>query len=561
MIRETVPDEEDGAYYFDEEAAELAVAFFPRYLRHFKGKWAGLPFELDDWQQNIVRNVFGWKRTSDDTRRYRLVYIWVPRKNGKSTMAAGFALILLMGDGEAGPEVYVVATTEDQARIVYSFVSQMVSLSPELSSRLTPFKSSIWCDELAGKIEPLTGKAVGKHGLNANGIIGDEIHEWPSDDLYTFVHQSEGTREQPMDVLISTAGKRDGTGWEHYQLCEAILEGEIYAPDTYVFIASADPERDQEDPEYWTTEEARAEANPGYGKSVKPDFLESEVEKAVSNPRKENDVKRYYLNLWVDQDVRWLNMAKWDACGHPNKEPVAALEHIKKPLPVIYRKANMRWADFPEKFKGRRCLAGVDLSSTTDLTARVLVFPPDEQYPLWSVIPRLYIPRGTEQELKDRIKRDKFDYQAAADIGALIFTEGDVVDYERIREDHIKDAENYQIEATGIDRWNATGIATKWEEAGLTVELFGQGFASMSGPSKFLERIVLQKRLDHGGHPVLRWNARNVAVATDPAENIKPVKDKSTGRIDGMVGTIIGIGISDDYLTDSRSVYEERGIL
>lgn len=560
MIRETIPNEEAGEYYFDEEAGELAIAFFPRYLRHFKGKWAGQEFVLDDWQKNIVRNVFGWKRTKDGTRRYRVVYIWVPRKNGKSTMAAGFALMLLMGDGEAGPEVYVIASTESQARIVYSFVSQMVSLSPDLSSRLTPFKTSIWCDELAGKIEPLTGKAVGKHGLNANGIVGDEIHEWPSDELYTFVHQSEGTREQPMDVLISTAGKRDGTGWEHYQLCEAILEGEIHAPDTYVFIASADAERDQTDAEYWTTEEARREANPGYdhrGESF-GDFLKSEVEKAVSNPRKENDVKRYYLNLWVDQDVRWLNMAKWDACGHPTVEPPEALKTLKK-VPIIYRKANMRWLDFPEKFKGRRCLAGVDLSATTDLTCTALVFPPDDDYPLWSVVPRFYIPRGSEQDLKDRIKRDKFDYQAAADVGAIILTEGDVVDYDRIREDHLKDEENYELEATGIDRWNALQIATQWEAEGLKVELFGQGFASMTGPSKFLERAVIQKAIDHGGHPVLRWNARNVAVARDPADNIKPVKDKSTGRIDGIVATLIAIGISDDYMV--QSVYEERGLV
>ena len=560
MIRETVPSDENGEYYYDERAANAAVAFFPRYLRHFKGEWAGKPFELDEWQQNIVRNVFGWKRTKDNTRRYRTVYIWVPRKNGKSTMAAGFALILLMGDGEPGPEVYLIARTESQARIVYNFVSQMVSLAPELSTRLTPFKTSIWCDELRGKIEPLTGKAAGKHGLNANGIIGDEIHEWSDDELYTFVHQSEGTRRQPMDVLISTAGKRDGVGWEHYKLCEAILEGEIYAPDTYVFIASADEQKNETDASYWTTDEASREANPGYGISVNPDFLRTEVSKAVSNPRKENDVKRYYLNLWVDQEVRWLNMAKWDACGHADDKPVEALSASRTTLPIIYRKANMRWLDFPKKFKGRRCLAGIDLASTVDLTARVLVFPPDENYPLWSVIPRLYIPRGTDAELLDRIKRDRFDYKAAADVGAITLTEGDVVDYDLIREDHLRDAQDYNIEATGIDRWNSTQIATQLEEKDVNVELFGQGFASMSGPTKFLERIVLQKRLDHGGHPVLRWNARNVAVQKDGAENIKPVKDKSTGRIDGIVGTIIGIGISDDYLADPTSVYESRGL-
>ena len=554
-IRETVPDTEGGKYYFDAEAGEAAVQFFPRYLRHFKGEWAGRPFELDGWQEKIVRDVFGWKN-QDGTRRYQTVYIWVPRKNGKSTMAAGFALILLMGDGEPGPEVYLIARTESQARIVFSFIGQMVSRSEDLSALLTPFKTSIWCDSLAGKIEPLTGKATGKHGLNANGIIGDEIHEWADDDLYTFVHQSEGTRRQPMDVLISTAGKRDGVGWEHYQLCEAILEGEIYAPDTYVFIAGADAQMDQDDPDYWTYDETMADANPGYDVSVKPEKMRSEVEKAKANPRKENDVKRYYLNLWVDQDVRWLNMSKWDVCGHPDEKPAA---EPPENVPVIYRKTNWRWREMAKANEGRRCLVGVDLSSTVDLTAAVAVFPPDSTTDLWTVVPRLYLPEGDEDYLKERKKKDKFDYLAARDIGALLLTPGDVVDYDFIREDILSMCERYRVEAIGIDRWNSTQMATQLESKGKTVELFGQGYASMSGPTKFLERIVLQGRLDHGGHPVLRWNARNVAVQKDAAENMKPVKDKSSGRIDGIVGTIMGIGISDDYLEDNASVYENKG--
>lgn len=562
-VRVTVPTDENGKYWYDEDAAEAAVAFFSNYLKHFKGEWAGQPFVLSEWQANIIRNIFGWKG-QDGLRRYRTVYVWVPRKNGKTTLAGGIALLLLMGDAEPSPEVYCIARTKDQANIVFSFVTQMIANSAELSAVLTPWKTSIWCDKLSGVIVPLSGKPAGKHGLNANAVIGDELHEWADDDLYTFIHQSEGTRRQPMDFLISTAGKRDGVGWEHWQLCESILEGEIDAPDTFVFIAAADPEQEKEDPNYWTYPETMRDANPGYGVSVKPSTMSSEVEKAKKNPRRENDVKRYYLNLWVDQAVRWLNMTAWDACGHKQKEnapgPGPCVRDPKR-LPTIYARSNVnwRWSHFPEELKGRRCLVGVDLSSTTDLTCIILVFPPEEDGEAWKVMCRFYLP---EDDLEEKTKRDHFDYQAAADIGALILTPGNVVDYDLIYDDIVKAGEDYQIETVGIDRWNATGIAVKLEAAGLTVTLFGQGFGSMSGPSKYLERIVLQKRLDHGGHPVLRSNARHVAITKDAADNIKPVKDKSTGRIDGIVGTIIGIGVSDDYLTDSTaSVYDKRGVL
>ncbi len=478
-----------------------------------------------------------------------------------STLAAGVALAALMGDAEPGAEVYLIARTESQARIVYDFITQMISQDEMLSAKLTAFKTAVWCDELGAKIEPLTGKPKGKHGLNASCIIGDEMHEWDGDDLYTFVHQSEGTRRQPLDFLISTAGQREGVGYEHYLLCEAILEGEIYAPDTFVFIAAADAEKDQNDPKYWTYEETMADANPGYGTSVKPETMSSEVAKAISNPRKENDVKRYYLNLWVDQAVRWLNMARWDECGHAKDGPVG-IKDIGLPQdkqPVIYRTTNMRWAKFEERFIGRRCLVGVDLSTIVDLTCASFVFPPDDNFPLWSMMPRFYLPKD---DLEERTKRDKFDYQAAADVGALYLTDGEVVDYDFVREDIIAMSEKFQIAVIGIDRWNSTQIATQLGEKDLEVSLFGQGYASMSGPTKFLERIMLQKRLDHGGHPVLRWNARNAAVTRDAAENMKPVKDKSTGRIDGIVAGIIGIGIGDEYMNDdSKSVYDERGIL
>jgi phage terminase large subunit-like protein len=554
-IRVTQPTDEDGVYYFDERAADAAVAFFSRYLTHIKGEWAGRSFELSDWQANIIRNVFGWKRSDNHTRRYRNCYIWVSRKQGKTLLAGGVALLLLLGDGEPGAEVYAIASTESQARIVYDFATQMVAQSKELSRHLTVFKTAIWCDRLGAVFRALTGKPAGKHGLSSSALIVDELHEFRDDELLTFVRQGQGTRRQPLNFVISTAGKRGGVGWETYKFCEAVLEGEITAPDTFVFIAAADAKRDADDPEYWTREETLRDANPGYGVSIKPEYLLGEVDRARNNKRLINDVKRYHLGLWVDQATVWLDMTKWDKCGHRNKPPVVA---PRSDLSVIFRGANMRWTTLPEMLKGRRCLGGLDLSSTTDLTALVLVFPPTSDDPMWYVLPHFYLPR---ENIEDKTKRDAFDYLAHEAAGAITLTDGDVVDYDVVRAGVVRARRDYALEALAIDKWNATQIATQLTSDGVNVEYFRQGFVSLSGPTKFLERIVMQGRLDHGAHPVLRWNARNVAVVTDAMENLKPVKDKSTGRIDGILATIMGIGVSDDYKETPPSVYERRGLV
>ena len=558
-IRRTIPDDCGGKYRFDAKKARKAQNFFPKFIRLNEGEWFGKPLVLMDWQAQIISDIFGWVHADTGFRRYRYTYVWIPRKNTKSTTAAGVGLLLLIGDGEHGAQVYSIASKEEQAAIVFDMAASMVAASPELSRLVTPFKKSLWVDMLGAVFRYLTGKARGSHGLNVHGLIGDEIHEWASDDLYTFLRQSQGTRRQPMNFLISTAGLRDGVGWEHFQMCEAILNGEMWAEDTYVFIAAADAEKDAKDPLYWTTEEAVREANPGLGTTVKLDFIMGEIEKARDNPRKTNDVKRYLLNLWVDQATVWLDMARWDDCGHKD-EPQPDIDRAT--LPILYRAANLRWRDFREKNRGRRCLVGIDLSSTTDLSSVVFVFPPDENNPRWVLLPLFFLPRGERaDDLDKRKKRDKFDYQLAAEVGALILTDGDVIDYDVVFNTFKEYAQDFEVAAVGIDRWNATSMATAITNAGFECSMFGQGFGSMSGPTKFLERKTLQRQIDHGGHPVLRWNARNVAVTADAAENLKPAKDKATGRIDGIVASIIGIGISDEFADEGPSAYRDKNTL
>lgn len=508
-----------GRFWFDEQAAQAAVDFFPRYLRLTEGEWAGRPFVLEPWQEHdIIRPLFGWKR-KDGTRRYRRAYIWVPRKNGKTELAAGVGLAILLGDGEMGGQVYSIAMDKPQASIVFNKAVTMVMWSPELSKHLTPFTSSIFCPDLMASFKPLSGKAEGKHGLNMSGLVGDEVHEWRDGELYTFVHQSAASRRQPLEFMISTAGRRTGYGWETWNYCQKILSGEIDDPETLVVIYAADPDDDWTDPKVW------AKANPNLGVSVKLEYLKSECAQAKELPRLENDFKRYHLNLWTEQSVRWLPLLAWDAC-EPKGEDGALVQD---------------WRVLPEFLIGRTCFGGIDLSSTTDLTAYVLAFPPENEREPWYVIPRFFVP---EERLMERARRDRVPYDVWAKQGALIATPGNVVDYAYIKRELFADAEKYRLEKIGIDRWNATQMAVEINAEGLEAVLFGQGYGSMNGPSKHLETLVIDKRLRHGGHPVLRWCAGNVAVEMNAAGDLKPSKAKSTERIDGIVALVEAIGVA-----------------
>lgn len=547
----------DGVeYWYDAAAADWAAGFFPKYLRFTAGEWAGRPFVLADWEErDIIRPLFGWKRR-DGTRRYRRCYVWIPRKNGKTELAAGVGIILEMGDGEPGAQVLSIATDKNQASLVFDKAVAMIGWSPELQQHLHCFKSSIYCAELQASFKALAGIPKGKHGLNMSGLVGDEIHEWSSDRLYQFVHQSSASRRQPLEFLISTAGEMTGYGWEAFQMCRDIMDGTINDPETLVVMYGADADMDKADADYWKRPETWAVANPNYGVSVKPEYLAAECRKAQRLPRLENDFKRYHLNLWVEQATRWLPMDAWRDCG---QLPAirARLREIadtivddeeKAPAALAERKAllipdakNNRWRDLPEAMRGRRCFIGVDLSSTTDLTAVVLVFPPTDADPLWTLVPHFYVPRAT---MRKRIETDKVPYDLWERMGALTVTDGNVVDYEYVKRDIFEDAGLYRVDTIAIDQFLAAQIAIQLNAEGLNAVLVRQGFLSLSGPSKELETSLLGRMLDHGGHPVLTWCARNVATERDAMENIKPSKKKSTERIDGIVAAVMGLGVA-----------------
>jgi phage terminase large subunit-like protein len=526
----------DGPYWYDERAASKAARFFPEHLVFSEGEWAGKPFVLEPWEEDdIVRPLFGWKR-ADATRRYRRAFVWVARKNGKTELAAGVALLVLLGDAEPAGQVFSIASEGDQARIVFQKATNMVVRSPTLAPKLECLNKVIYSSDLNASFRPLSGKPKGKHGLNMSGLVGDEIHEWPNGDLYTFVHDSAAARRQPLEFLISTAGQKGTHGEEVFKECQAIKAGDIEDPETLVVIYA--PHEDDD----WTLEATWRKANPNFGKSVKLDPFLADFKRARQLPRLENDFKRYRLNMWTDQAVRWLPISSVDDEGRK-----FGWDHCVGPIP---------WSapEFVERLKGKTCFGGLDLSSTTDLSALVWFFPIQDGIEVPIVLPRFWKPSDL---VKEHIRRDRVPYDRFIKDRALFPTPGNVVDYAFIEKQVLDDAEQFRIAHYGnqereshqgglaIDRFNATGTAVRLQQEGIPVVLFGQGFVSLSAPAKELERLVMCNGFHHGGHPLLRRHAQSVAVEQDAVENIKPTKAKSNGRIDGIAALVNALGIAE----------------
>jgi phage terminase large subunit-like protein len=505
---------------FDEREAARACAFFPRYLRHTKGRHARQIFNLEPWQRSIVRALFGWKR-ADGSRRFRTLYLEVPRKNGKTQLAAGLGLFCLFSDHEAGAEVYSVATDKDQASIVFNEAGRMRAKCPELRDRSLKNTKAIAVPKTASAWKPMSGDTGNKDGLNASCIIYDEFHAFRDRLLYEVMHTSTGNRSQPLEIITTTAGvDRNGVWWETREHALAVRDGKAEDHELLPVIYAAGKDDDIADPITWAT------ANPNLNITIGADYLAKEAARAKLLPRYENAFKRLHLNIPTEQVERWLPMVEWDAAAPPRPD-----------------------------LAGKPCWGGLDLSSTTDLTALVLVFPDGGD--AFDLVCRFWLPA---ENIDRAEKRDRVPYQAWVREGFLTLTEGNVVDYERIRGEitglvgagepaplpnGVRPLiETYDLRELAIDRWNATQMSTWLMGDGVSVKAFGQGFASMSSPSKALEKLVLGRTLRHGGNPVLRWMAANAAVQTDAPGNIKPAKDKSTGRIDGIVATVMGLGLA-----------------
>ena len=513
-------------FKFDKASADVAVTFFERLLHHTKGEWSGEPFALQTWQRkDIIRPLFGWKR-QDGSRRYRRAYIEIPRKNGKSTLAAGLALLLLFADNEPGAEIYSCAVDRDQAAIVFETAKAMVEASPQLQRYADIFKRSIVVPSMRSSYKVLSADAPSKHGLNAHGIVFDELHAQPNRELWDVMTTSMGARRQPLLIAITTAGyDRESICWEQHEYARQVLNGTIDDPSFFAYIAAADESDDWLNPATWR------KANPGYGVTVKPEYLETEANRAKQVPAYQNTFRRLHLNQWTQQDTRWLDLAAWDACA--NKVD-------------------------PAELAGRVCYGGLDLASTTDVAALALIFPPDDEGEPYQVLPHFWIPG---QNVVEKGRRDRASYDAWVRAGYITATPGDAIDYETIRARIEELGERYNIREIAFDRWGAVQMSQQLEGAGFTMVAMGQGFASMAAPTKELLRLVINREIAHGGNPVLRWMADNMVVRTDPAGNVKPDKSKSTAKIDGMVATIMALDRATRHGATKPSVYNDRGLL
>ena len=514
--------------HYDKDEADFVVNFIQS-LSHTKGDFFKEPFILIDWQEQLVRDIFGTLKP-DGTRQFTTAYVEISKKSGKSELAAAIALYMLCADGEQRAEVYGCAADRDQASLVFDVACDMVRLSKALKQfcDIKPSRKTIHFNPTNSVYKALSADVAGKSGVNVSALIFDEL--WVQKDRKFFDMMTKGTsdaRKNPLHFIITTAGTdTHSICYELHQKAKDIIEGRKVDPTFYPVIYGA------EDDDDWTDEAVWAKANPSLNITIDIEKVRAACESAKMMPNEENAFRQLRLNQWVKQTVRWMPMEKWDLCAFPVNE---------------------------QSLEGRVCYGGLDLSSTTDLTAFVLVFPPEDEDDKYVVLPYFWLP---EETLDLRVRRDHVPYDLWERQGFIQTTEGNVVHYGYIEKFIEELGTKYNIREIAFDRWGAAQMVQNLEGMGFTVVPFGQGYSSMSPPTKELMKLVLEKKIAHGGHPVLRWNVDNISIRTDPAGNIKADKEKSTEKIDGAIATIMALDRAIRCGNDSGgSVYDERGIL
>jgi phage terminase large subunit-like protein len=521
---------------FSEKAGQHVVDFFRKYLRHSKGKWAGEPFELMPMQRDeIIMPLFGWKR-ANGYRRYNLAYISVAKKNFKSTLCAGISAYLLLADGEAGAEVYSAAADIAQAGIVFDECQKMIEASPALKPRVVirPSVKTMAYHKAASKYKALSADAFTKEGLNIHGLIFDELHAQRDRRLWDALRYGGAARTQPMLISITTAGfDRHSICYEQYDYAKKVQDPkqDFWDDSFFVYIAEADEDDD------WTDRKVWEKANPGLGITVSWQSMEDAFTEAQQSPAKELAFRRYRLNQWTQVSAGMFSMDKWDACGG--------------------------WPLNLTMFLARECFLGLDLASVTDIAAGVLVAKGRCRNGHvveggFDVLPFFWVPQENAHE---RSERDRVPYVQWIKEGYITATPGTRIDYDIIRRDINVLSEQVNIREIAIDSWNSTQLQAQLDGDGFTVVQFGQGFKSMSAPTKELKALVLAGELSHGDNPVLGWMAGNTASEVDAAENEKPSKKHSVERIDGIVALIMALGRAIVLPEQQPSVYETRGAL
>lgn len=506
-----------------------AINFIQTLCTHTKGEWAGVKFDLLKWQWLIIWRMFGTCKP-DGNRQYRMCYAEIPKKNGKSELAAAVALKLLVADGEIGGEVYSAASDISQAGLVYNVAAQMVRNSSVLSKRLKIIDSRkrIVDYQTNSFYQVLSAESYTKHGINPSGIIFDELHAQPNRDLWdTLIEGTDYARAQQMVFAITTAGIYDQNSicWEVRENARQVAEGTHKDPTLLPVIYAADKDKDDyEDPKVWKR------VNPSIGHIFTIEKIKQDYEKIKQQPTRLNNFLRFRLNIWVNQITRWIDMLAFDDC-----------------IGKIDRGQLLK----------RKCYGGLDLASVNDLTAFALVFPPEKHKEKWQLIVKCYVP---DDSIVKRTKEHKVNYVMWRDAGYITATPGNVTDYDFILADILNADKIYNLREVAYDPYSAHQIATELDnDHGITMVEHRQGYLSMSEPSKNFEKKILSGELKADKNPVLRWCVDNLVVTEDAAGNIKPVKNKAREKIDAAVAAIMALGRAVLHF-DESSVYEKRGL-
>lgn len=508
-------------YFFDVEEAQRRIDFFKDYLVHTKAEWADRPLELRDWQRAVVANLFGWKHKETKYRRYREALIYVPRKNGKTTLCAGICLCMLYCDGEKGAEIYSAAAEKGQAKIVFDIAKDMVKRNPELAAASETFKNMVRLPGLNSTFVPISKDADTKYGFNLHGCAFDELHVQKNSYLVDVLQTSTAARRQPLIVYLTTADfARESICNDKYDQACKVRDQVIDNPRILPVIYEAGQDDD------WNLVSTWRKANPNYGISPTEDYFKGEYQHAKESPGFQNTFMRLHLNIQTGQEKRWFPMDKWNKC----KGRVGQASLV-----------------------GQKCFGGLDLGSVSDLCAFALFFPEQLALLSWHWVPK-------EQALK-RAEKNRGLYLKWAEQGFMTITPGDVADYDVIRVDMNRIRQDYLIKSVGVDMWNAGKLVTELtDQDQFDMIPYSQQYKAMTTPCKELERMILSETLDHGDNKVLTWCASNVTLEIDPHENYKPSKKRSGDKIDGIVAAIMAIGVSLADADAGPSVYEEQGI-
>ncbi len=502
-----IKNSKKSGYFFDEKEAERAIGFFSL-LKHYKGKYAGQPFDLLPWQAFFIGSVFGWKK-NDGTRRFRYIYLKVARKNGKTTLASGTCIYGLVADGESAAEIYTSATTRDQASICFKDAKEMINNDPNLKEVVEVWTHAITIQADASTLKPVSSEAGNLDGLNPHIALIDEYHAHKNDEVFNVMKSGMGSRTQPLHLTITTAGfNKQSACYTYERTCQEILQGIKEDDSQFAMMFDLDEGDDYLDEKNWI------KANPSLGHTPSREFLKQEVIQAKNNPSQLVNLLTKNFNMWTDSSSTFIEDSKWTEAQMTSEIDEEYL------------------ADLP-------CVSALDLASTRDLTAFSKVWIDEEQQKYYNKV-RYFLPSDS---MMSRVKKDGVRYDLWAEQGWIELTEGNVTDYRYIAQEVMKDYENFNIETIAFDRWNSSQLVIELTEEGLNMQPYGQGYRSMSQPTKELEKMIYEKTLLHDGSPVTRWMVANVELTRDPAGNIKPDKAKSSEKIDGVVASVMAIGM------------------